>query len=114
MPPPTTTTEEQATRPGAPHIRVPVRLGDTRDMRAKRPPLLSFLLRMETLRRIVRIVSLLALDVGGVVGAIYTAPAPTALVRGDYDPAQVWHGTTEIAAFACLVTLLLFARGGLY
>ena len=33
-----------------------------RDVRRKRPPALSFLLRMDTLRRVARVVSLLALD----------------------------------------------------
>src|SRR5947209_20380439 len=42
-----------------------------RDVRRKRPPLLSFLLRTETLRRVARVVSLLALDFVGVVGALF-------------------------------------------
>ena len=33
-----------------------------RDVRRKRPPALSFLLRMETLRKATRVISLLALD----------------------------------------------------
>jgi exopolysaccharide biosynthesis polyprenyl glycosylphosphotransferase len=87
---------------------------DGKDFRAKRPPLLSFLLRLETLRRVGRVVSLVALDVGGVLLAIYTAIALKALLRGSYEHVAVWHGTQEVGAFACLVTVLLFARGGLY
>ena len=43
------------------------------DMRRKRPPALSFLLRMSTLRRLARTVSLLALDFAGIAFAIFTA-----------------------------------------
>ena len=42
-------------------------------MRRKRPPALSFILRMDTLRWFVRIVSLLALDLAGLFLAIFTA-----------------------------------------
>ena len=42
-------------------------------MRSKRPPALSFLLRMDTARRGARVVSLLALDFVGMALAIYTA-----------------------------------------
>ena len=52
----------------APSLRLP-----ERDMRRKRPPLLSFLLRTETVRRLGRIVSLMALDFVGVYAAILTA-----------------------------------------
>ena len=40
--------------------------GPGRDVRRRRPPALSFLLRMDTLRRLSRIVLLLALDAVGV------------------------------------------------
>ena len=42
-------------------------------MRRKRPPALSFLLRMATARRLARVVSLLALDFAAVALAIFTA-----------------------------------------
>ena len=42
-------------------------------MRAKRPPMLSFLLRWATMRRFARVVTLLALDLAGVFLAIFTA-----------------------------------------
>ena len=114
MPPPPTTTEDQPTAKPTPYIHVPATVRDDRDIRAKRPPALSFLLRMETLRRIARIVSLLALDVGAVVLSIFTAIGLKAAVRGDLELSEVWHATRDVAAFACLVTVLLFARGGLY
>src|ERR1700721_1190419 len=49
----------------------PIALGE-RDVRAKRPPLLSFLLRWATARRFVRIAILMALDFAGVFLAIFT------------------------------------------
>jgi exopolysaccharide biosynthesis polyprenyl glycosylphosphotransferase len=116
--PPTTTEQQrraQARKKRAtPYIPLPRNGIDGRDVRAKRPPLLSFLLRMETLRHIARVASLVALDVGGVFLAIFTALVLKAAVRGELDAARAWHGTTEIVAFAGLVTVLLFARSGLY
>ena len=49
-------------------------------MRSKRPPALSFLLRMETARRAMRVLSLLALDFAGLALAIFTALALKAAV----------------------------------
>ena len=55
-----------------------------RDVRRKRPPALSFLLRMDTLRRLAaRSCSLLALDFVGVFAAIFTALMLKAALRGD-------------------------------
>ena len=53
------------------------------DVRRKRPPLLSFLLRMDTLRSGARIVSLLAVDFAGVFAAIFTALAFRHFARRD-------------------------------
>jgi exopolysaccharide biosynthesis polyprenyl glycosylphosphotransferase len=85
-----------------------------RDMRRKRPPALSLLLRMSTARRLVRIVSLLALDFVAVALAIFTALILKALVfdRVQFHPAL--HETERILPFAYLLTALLFARSGLY
>jgi exopolysaccharide biosynthesis polyprenyl glycosylphosphotransferase len=85
------------------------------DVRRKRPPVLAFLLRLETLRRALRVVSLLAIDLFGVFAAIYVALMVKAVVRyGEW----AWHAsyveTRENVAFASLVTVLLFARSGLY
>jgi exopolysaccharide biosynthesis polyprenyl glycosylphosphotransferase len=85
------------------------------DVRRKRPPALSFLLRLDTLRRLARIASLLAVDFAGVYAAIFTALMVKALVR---DGEWAWHAsaveTRGTVAFAYLVTALLFARSGLY
>jgi exopolysaccharide biosynthesis polyprenyl glycosylphosphotransferase len=85
-----------------------------RDARAKRPPLLSFLLRWSTLRRFARIVSLLALDVAGVFLAIFTALLLKNLVRGHGTTAIAFAQTRTFAPLACLVTVLLFARSNMY
>src|SRR5215210_1282572 len=60
------------------------------DIRRKRPPALSFLLRMDTLRRLCRVVSLLALDFAGVFAAIFTALMVKAAIR---DGEWAWHAS---------------------
>jgi exopolysaccharide biosynthesis polyprenyl glycosylphosphotransferase len=84
------------------------------DMRRKRPPAISFLLQLETARRVVRVLSLLALDFAGVALAIFTALVLKAVVLGHVETAQAYDETKQILAFAYLVTALLFARSGLY
>jgi exopolysaccharide biosynthesis polyprenyl glycosylphosphotransferase len=83
-------------------------------MRRKRPPVLSFLLRMATARRLARVLSLLALDFAGVALAIFTALMLKAVVRDDVQLGPALHETERILAFAYLLTALLFARSGLY
>jgi exopolysaccharide biosynthesis polyprenyl glycosylphosphotransferase len=87
----------------------------TVDVRRKRPPALSFLLRAQTLRNLVRIGTLLALDFGGLFAAIFTALMVKAVLRAD---TWAWHASyveaKSLIAFAYLVTALLFARSGLY
>jgi exopolysaccharide biosynthesis polyprenyl glycosylphosphotransferase len=85
-----------------------------RDMRRKRPPALSFLLRMATARRLARALSLLALDFAGVALAIFTALVLKEAVHGNVDTANAFHGTKQFVPFAYLLTALLFARSGLY
>ncbi|HEX3910547.1 MAG TPA: sugar transferase [Solirubrobacteraceae bacterium] len=86
-----------------------------RDMRRKRPPALSFLLRMSTARRLARVLSLLALDFGGIALAIFTSLILKALVvRGEVQFHPALHETERILPFAYLLTALLFARSGLY
>jgi exopolysaccharide biosynthesis polyprenyl glycosylphosphotransferase len=84
------------------------------DVRRKRPPLLSFLLRMDTLRSGARIVSLLAVDFAGVFAAIFTALALKDAVLGDVNVRESLEQTLDIVAFAYLVTVMLFARSDLY
>jgi exopolysaccharide biosynthesis polyprenyl glycosylphosphotransferase len=85
------------------------------DMRRKRPPALAFLLRLETLRKALRVVTLLTLDLAGVFAALYVALMVKAVLR--YDE-WAWDASYQEArktvAFAGLVTVLLFARSGLY
>jgi exopolysaccharide biosynthesis polyprenyl glycosylphosphotransferase len=89
-----------------------------RDVRRKRPPALSFLLRLVTLRKLLRIASLLALDFAGVWLALFTALLLKALIKGDHtlsSGADLAFGQTQdYLAFAYLVTVLLFARSDLY
>jgi exopolysaccharide biosynthesis polyprenyl glycosylphosphotransferase len=84
------------------------------DIRRKRPPALSFLLRISTLGRPVRVISLLALDFAAVALAIFTALILKEAVHGGIDVANSIHGTKEFLPFAYLLTALLFARSGLY
>jgi exopolysaccharide biosynthesis polyprenyl glycosylphosphotransferase len=85
------------------------------DVRRKRPPALSFLLRMETLRKASRVVSLLALDFAGLLFALVLALMVKAVLR---EHEWAWGESLDEArrtiAFAYLVTVLLFARSGLY
>jgi exopolysaccharide biosynthesis polyprenyl glycosylphosphotransferase len=85
------------------------------DVRRKRPPLLSFLLRMETLRRGSRVISLLMLDFGALFAAMFTALMVKSVLR---DGVWTWTAsrieTQDTIAFAYLVTALLFARSSMY
>jgi exopolysaccharide biosynthesis polyprenyl glycosylphosphotransferase len=85
-----------------------------RDMRRKRPPAFSFVLHVETARRALRVLSLLALDFAGVALAIFTALALKEAVLAKLDVHSVYEETRSILAFAYLLTALLFARSGLY
>jgi exopolysaccharide biosynthesis polyprenyl glycosylphosphotransferase len=85
-----------------------------RDVRRKRPPALSFVLRLETLRRVARVASLLALDFVGVVGSLFTALLIKLALGQDFSVAAGWHETQQWLAFAYLVTVLMFARADLY
>jgi exopolysaccharide biosynthesis polyprenyl glycosylphosphotransferase len=89
-----------------------------RDVRRKRPPALSFLLRKATLRKALRVLSLLALDFAGVWAALFTALLLKALLKGGYDLHEAAHfargQARDFLAFAYLLTILLFARSDLY
>jgi exopolysaccharide biosynthesis polyprenyl glycosylphosphotransferase len=85
-----------------------------RDVRRKRPPGLSFVMRFETLRRVARVLSLLAIDYLGVHGALLTALYVKLLVRDQASLAVAWRESKPWVAFAYLVTVLMFARADLY
>jgi exopolysaccharide biosynthesis polyprenyl glycosylphosphotransferase len=85
-----------------------------RDVRSKRPPWLSFLLRMDTMRQAARVISLLALDFIALFGAILTALCLKAALRDAWDFDVSFQQAKDYFPLAYLVTVLLFARSGLY
>ena len=85
------------------------------DVRRKRPPALSFLLKLDTLRKVVRISALGTLDFFGVYMALLTALVLKAgLLNGDWNPRHQATAMDPEFQFAFLATVLLFARSGLY
>jgi exopolysaccharide biosynthesis polyprenyl glycosylphosphotransferase len=88
--------------------------GAGRDIRRRRSPLLAFLLRTSTLRRIGRLVTLPVLDFAGLALAIFTALILKEAVHGVVRPSAALHGSENFIPFAYLLTALLFARSGLY
>jgi exopolysaccharide biosynthesis polyprenyl glycosylphosphotransferase len=110
--------------PPKPAYRAPAGQGDSHaterlapaehDIRRKRPPVLSFILRVSTARRLARVLSLLALDFAGVALAIFTALVLKEALHGHVNLTKAWHGSERFLAFAYLLTALLFARSGLY
>jgi exopolysaccharide biosynthesis polyprenyl glycosylphosphotransferase len=85
-----------------------------RDVRARKSPLRSALIRYEAARRLTRVLILCALDIAGVFVAIWTALELKGVINGKADLTQSFHQTKTVAPLAILVTLLLFARSGLY
>jgi exopolysaccharide biosynthesis polyprenyl glycosylphosphotransferase len=97
-----------------PYVRMPAYAPPGVDMRRKRPPALSFLLRLDTARRTLRVLSLMALDLAGVFLAIFTALGLKALVRDTFVFHDTYEQTKQFVSFTFLLTVLLFARSGLY
>jgi exopolysaccharide biosynthesis polyprenyl glycosylphosphotransferase len=91
-----------------------VRALPDRDVRRKRPPVLSFVLRLEKLRRIARVASLLAIDYVGVVGAVFSTLMVKLALGDSFNLTTGWDETRQWIAFAYLVTVLMFARADLY
>ncbi|WP_241004301.1 sugar transferase [Conexibacter sp. SYSU D00693] len=85
-----------------------------RDVRAKRPPALGFLLRFETLRRAGRVAILLFLDFWGIYLGLFTALALKAAARDAFVLRVAVEQAQDYVPFAFLVASLLFARSGLY
>jgi exopolysaccharide biosynthesis polyprenyl glycosylphosphotransferase len=85
-----------------------------RDVRRKRPAVLFWLLRLETLRRLGRVVSLLILDLAGVAAALFTALELKLTINGSANWSLAWQETRHWLAFAYLITVLMFARADLY
>jgi exopolysaccharide biosynthesis polyprenyl glycosylphosphotransferase len=95
--------------PAASKLRMP-----SFDVRRKRPPVLSFLLRWDSVRRLLRLTTLLTLDFFAILFAIFTALAVKAAWHHEYDAHAALRATKDILAFSYLVTALLFARSSLY
>ena len=85
-----------------------------RDVRAGRPLLRESVLRLETARRLSRVLALAGLDVAGIVLAVWTAYELKAAVRTGEGLGHTFDQALDVAPLACLVTILLFARSGLY
>ena len=86
----------------------------TRDVRARKAPISSVLIRWEAMRRLVRIITLGTLDALAVFLAIWTALELKAVVNGKSNLDASYHQAMDVAPLAVLVTLLLFARSDLY
>jgi exopolysaccharide biosynthesis polyprenyl glycosylphosphotransferase len=115
------TDDRMAGGAGAPAARPPATAALTaaaqpeRDVRRKRPPALSLLVRMETARRIARVASLLAVDYAAVYAALATALYLKNVLRDVVGPGHLAvHITNNYFPFVYLVTVLLFARSSLY
>jgi exopolysaccharide biosynthesis polyprenyl glycosylphosphotransferase len=85
-----------------------------RDVRRKRPPFISFLLRRATVRTITRVVLLLALDFAAVCGSLFTATSIKLAFNNGFTLHNAWVNTDNFLAFAYLLTVLAFARLDLY
>ena len=95
-------------------VRAPEPVPVPRDVRARRPGVLRFIIRAEVLRRVVRVLILAALDMAAVFLAIWTALELKAVWYGQSNLPVSYDQAKDVAPLACLVTLLLFARSGLY
>src|SRR5215211_1390542 len=95
-------------------VRAPEPVVMPRDVRARRPGVLRWIIHAETLRRIVRVAVLGTLDIAAVFMAIWTALELKAVIRGYSDLALSFDQAKDVAPLATLITLLLFARSGLY
>ncbi len=84
------------------------------DVRSKRPAVLGYLLRVETLRQALRVTTLLALDAFGVWAAIFCALAVKGAWTDGFDLSIHAEQARDVAPFAVLVLLFNFARLGLY
>jgi exopolysaccharide biosynthesis polyprenyl glycosylphosphotransferase len=85
-----------------------------RDVRARSPHLLGALRQAQAPQRIGRVVSLLALDLGAVFAAIFTALTVKELIKGDFVLDKVSAQAWDYLPFVIIVCALLFARSGLY
>jgi exopolysaccharide biosynthesis polyprenyl glycosylphosphotransferase len=86
-----------------------------RDVRRKRPAVLAFLLRLDTLQRFASVLSLLVVDLAGVTAGLFTALVVKLSILGDESSVtKAWQQTRHVLAFSYLITVLMFARADLY
>ncbi len=97
----------------APGVPMPIGYSG-RDVRAQRPPFLSFLLRWSTARRGARVLVLLACDLLALQLAITSALGLKAAWFGELNLGESWAQARHWVTLAFLVTSLQFAREGLY
>jgi exopolysaccharide biosynthesis polyprenyl glycosylphosphotransferase len=109
---PNALTESEGEGPGTRPDLVPVL--PLHDVRRKRPPALSFLLRWETMRKVTRVASLLLIDYLAILGAVVTALALKIALLGNDDFRVAFDQAREVVPFAYLLTVLLFAKADLY
>jgi exopolysaccharide biosynthesis polyprenyl glycosylphosphotransferase len=85
------------------------------DVRSGRQHALGIALR-SSLRRLLSVLSLVALDVTGVTLGLYTALVLRELWYGARPPlwGALWRAETDWLPFVLLITILLFAQAGLY
>jgi exopolysaccharide biosynthesis polyprenyl glycosylphosphotransferase len=84
-----------------------------RDVRAGKP-LLSGLLRFDVARAVIRVTTLAALDLAGLLLAIYTALIVKTALRHPEAMGHMWDQALDYLPLGGLVMLLLFGRSGLY
>ncbi|MDP4920752.1 MAG: hypothetical protein NWQ82_02135, partial [Solirubrobacteraceae bacterium] len=94
----------------APELNV---VADGHDYRRRSTPL-SFILTMDALRTVARVASLVAVDVAGIYLAIFVALESKSLLFDGVSFSANLAEAYNYAVFAVLLTLLLFARAGLY
>ncbi|MSX03294.1 MAG: hypothetical protein F2813_09085, partial [Actinobacteria bacterium] len=88
-------------------------VSDGHDVRRRRTPL-SFILTLDALRSTARVISLVVVDAIAVYLAIFAALGFKALVQGTDSFSAIGEQAYHYAAFAVLLTVLLFVRAGLY
>ena len=88
--------------------------GSDQDLRRRRPPGLSFLLRFDTMRRFVRVVTLVLIDAAGVFAALLMTLQLKSWLRGGASFSENADQAYHYATFSIILTVLLFARSGLY
>jgi exopolysaccharide biosynthesis polyprenyl glycosylphosphotransferase len=104
--------KQTVAKPVSPPVQVAL---PSQDVRRKKPPALSFLLRMETMRKLARMVSLLMLDFLSINLAIFTALLVKMVLKSEPDVlVRAQEQTHDLVPFAFLLTALLFAKAGLY